>query len=305
MEENESPILITGASGFVGSWVVARLLSEGENVVALDLKSDLSRLEKLSPKNHLDNVSWIAGDISDYETVLGAVQCARPKAIIHLAALQIPACKASPSLGAAVNIVGHINIFEAARKCGIGSVIYSSSAAAKPRGEAHAPANFYGVFKKTGEEIARLYWSDHGIASIGLRPHVVYGLGRDEGETSAITSAIRAAAEGKPYEMPFSGISCLQYAGEIADIFVRLTRVHLKGAMLSDMSADMQSTDDVISAIKAIVPEARINRSNNYRESPSEFDNSPLLQLIGDWPKVDLVTGVEETVNLYRGGRLN
>ena len=87
-----------------------------------------------------------------------------------------------------------VNIFEAARDVGVKRIIYTSSAAAKPRGSANAPGNLYGVFKKTGEEVARIFNEENGLPSLGLRPSIVYGVGRDDGETSAITKAMRAAA---------------------------------------------------------------------------------------------------------------
>ncbi|MGI9571656.1 MAG: NAD-dependent epimerase/dehydratase family protein, partial [Desulfobulbia bacterium] len=219
----------------------------------------------------------------------------------HLAALQIPECRADPLLCSKVNIFGFINVFETAKKHGISSIIYTSSIAAKPREPANAPANLYGVFKKTNEEIARLYWENDGINSLGLRPYIVYGIGRDDGETSAITKAIQAASVGKPYAMPFTTNSCFQFAGEVAEIFIQCTNASWQGSILSDLTTEVNSTDDLIEAIRKEVPGARITRSENVRISPDiDFDNRPLHRIIGDWPHTSLAEGVRETVARYR-----
>lgn len=296
-----APVLVTGATGFLGSWILARLLGKGKAVVALDLTPDPHRLDNLLPEHERSAIRWMACDVTDGAQLLGIVGDVRPSAIIHLAALQIPACRENPALGAEVNIVGQINVLEAARMHGVERLIYTSSIAAKPRGPANAPDNLYGVFKKAGEEIARLYWRDHGVPSLGLRPFIVYGVGRDEGETSAVTEAIRAAALGRPFTMPFSTRSCFQYAGEVADIFGRCIDARWQGALVSDLTTDIQSTDAILDAIHQVVPDADITASTIERAAPTDgFDNQPLKDIIGPWPNVPLEAGVSQTVMSYR-----
>jgi nucleoside-diphosphate-sugar epimerase len=200
-----------------------------------------------------------------------------------------------------VNVVGHINVFEAARETGVKRIIYTSSIAAKPRGSDNAPSNLYGVFKKTDEEIARIYWHDHGLPSLGLRPYIVYGVGRDDGETSAITRAIEAAALGQTYEIPFSTRSCFQYVGDVAGAIVSAVRSDWDGALLSDITEKVSSMDDVLAAIHTAVPDAKVTKKAIERISPiSDFDTAPLSKVIGDWKETPLEDGVRQTVELYR-----
>ncbi|MBB4303468.1 nucleoside-diphosphate-sugar epimerase [Rhodobium orientis] len=301
MTADARPVLITGATGFLGSWIIARLLSTGSKVVATDVTDDRSRIDSLVPPADQGAIDWRHCDVSDGYAVDALFAEVAPAAVIHLAALQIPACRANPVACARVNIIGQINVFEAARKHGVGNLVYTSSIAAKPRGPANAPANLYGVFKKTDEEIARLYWEDHGISSLGLRPFIVYGVGRDDGETSAITRAIRAAALGHAYELPFRTESCFQYAGEVAEIFARATEAHWDGALVSDLTTEVASTDDLLAAIRMIVPGATVTTAEIHRASPTDgFDNAPLKRVIGDWPATSLADGVRETVARFR-----
>lgn len=301
MSEIKRPVLVTGATGFIGSWILAGLMRAGRDIVACDLHPDTARLDRVIPPDEQTPVDWRICDVSDTREVLDLVADVEPAAIIHLAALQIPACRANPVLAAQVNVVGQVNIFEAAREFGVPSVVYTSSAAAKPRGPANAPANLYGVFKKTDEEIARIFWDEHRISSLGLRPYIVYGVGRDDGETSAITKAMRAAALGEAYTIPFRTRGCMEYASEVADIFRRCMDATWEGALLSDLTTDLYSIDDVLAAIRACVPDARIDAADAVRVAPeTNLDNSVLAGVIGDWPKVDLREGARRTIAHYR-----
>ncbi len=198
-------------------------------------------------------------------------------------------------------MVGHINIFEAARKHGIRRVVYTSSIAAKPRGPAHAPSNLYGVFKKTDEEIARIYWQDHQMPSLGLRPYIVYGVGRDEGETSAITRAIEAAALGKAYEIPFTTRSCFQYAGDVAEVFARASCSDWDGAILSDITDTVHSTKDVVATIRVLLPGSKVSSAETERVSPEDgFETGPLNAIIGEWQETPLSEGICHTIDFYR-----
>ncbi|MEY8839474.1 NAD-dependent epimerase/dehydratase family protein [Cribrihabitans sp. XS_ASV171] len=294
-------VLITGATGFLGSWIVAALIDRNIPVIATDISDDHYRLDVLCPAPPEGMVERRICDITDAEALDALIAETRPTGIIHLAALQIPVCREQPAAGAAVNVGGHINIFEAARKHSIRRIIYTSSIAAKPRGPDNAPSNLYGVFKKTDEEIARIYWQDHQMPSLGLRPYIVYGVGRDDGETSAITRAIQAAALGQEYEIPFATRSCFQYAGDIAEVFVRATRSDWEGALLSDISDRVNSIDDVLDAIHTVVPGARVTGADRTRISPDAgFDTAALRQVIGAWQETPLVEGVRRTVELYR-----
>lgn len=294
-------ILITGATGFLGSWIISRMVDAGIPVIATDISNDHRRLDELRPDLPQGMLDTRICDVTDAAALEQLITETRPTGIIHLAALQIPVCRTQPVAGAMVNVVGHVNIFEAARKHGIGKIIYTSSIAAKPRGPANAPSNLYGVFKKTDEEVARIYWQDHAMPSLGLRPYIVYGVGRDDGETSAITRAIQAAALDQAYEIPFATRSCFQYAGDIADVFVRAARANWDGALLSDITDRVDSIDDVLAAIRTVVPGAQVSRAPEERISPSSgFDTLALRKVIGDWRETPLEDGVRETVALYR-----
>src|SRR5215468_9628228 len=254
------PLLVTGAAGCIRAWFVAGLVQRGQKPVVFDLSEDRRRRCRKWPDEQANTVTWLKGDLTDTAAVERAVGDSGAAAIIHLAALQVPFCKADPVLGARVNVVGHVNVFEAARKRGVKHLVYASSIAALPVEGGTSQANLYGVYKAADEGIARIYAQDWGVASIGLRPHTVYGPGRDQGLTSAPTKAMLAAAAGRPFTIPFTGAMNFQYVGEVADIFIRAADAEI-GANESpvfDLMGAKAEVADIVAELRRVVPAAKV-----------------------------------------------
>src|SRR5215218_6228342 len=173
--------LVTGANGCIGAWTVAQLVGEGTPVVALDASDDDHRLRLVLDESTLGDLTRVRGDITDLDTLERTLDEHGITHVIHLAALQVPFCRADPPLGARVNVVGTVNVFEAvARRAGhMGAVVYASSVAAydalddTTTGAAMegVPSTLYGVYKRANEGTASVYAAEQGIASVGLRPH--------------------------------------------------------------------------------------------------------------------------------------
>src|SRR5262249_24480571 len=177
------PVLVTGAGGCIGSWGLSLLPRSGVQASAFDLSQGKRPPRLLIAGRGLGKTGWEAGGISDSATVMRVFEEVRPCAVIHLAALQVPFCQADPVAGAKVNVVGTASVFEAARKLGIKRLAYASSIAAygamdEGLGAMHT---LYGAYKHCDEQIALVYSGDWGVGSVGIRPGVVYGVGRDQG----------------------------------------------------------------------------------------------------------------------------
>ena len=187
----------------------------------------------------------VALDITDREAVRSLVESEQITHVIHLAALQMPACRADPVRGSQVNVTGTINVFEAAlaARDRVRSVVYASSAgvfgpaAMYPDGVVHddsplSPSStMYGVFKQANEWSAKVYAATMALPSVGLRPFVVYGPGRDQGLTSGPSVAILAAATGVPFHIPYGGYNLFQFAEDVARAFVAASDTEGNGAL--------------------------------------------------------------------------
>jgi UDP-glucuronate 4-epimerase len=288
--------LVTGALGCIGAWTVATLVREGADVTAFDLGTDDRRLRLIASDAELAPVGFVRGDITDlaaFERTLAEHEITH---IVHLAALQVPFCKADPVLGAQVNVTGTVNVFEAAKRRGLQTTIaYASSAAVFDEQGRVAPRTLYGVYKVANEGTAQVYAADDGIASIGLRPFSVYGPGRDQGLTAGPTLAIAAAVHGEPYTIAFGGRTQLHYAGDVARAFVRAARSEPAGAQVFSIGGPATAIADLVATIETIVPGAEIS-----------FDDVPLPfpeELPKPWfdsPLTPLADGVRETVEAFR-----
>jgi nucleoside-diphosphate-sugar epimerase len=294
--------VVTGAGGCIGSWVLALLARAGVPACALDLSEDERRPRLLMSEDELKKVQWRTGDISDSAAVVRILEAARPSAIIHLAALQVPFCKADPIAGAKVNVVGTVNIFEAARRLGIKRLAYASSIAAYgAMDEGHgAMHTLYGAYKYCDEQIAKVYSEDWGIHSVGIRPGVVYGVGRDQGLTSKTTFAILAAAAGKPYEVPFSGGVSWLYAGEVASAFVHAVSRERAGAPVFDMNGVYAPVEEGLRILRQLAPSAAISSSGQPLAFPMHLPDDPLRAFLGDYGSMPLDEGIRETYETFR-----
>ncbi len=304
---------LTGGMGCIGAWVIRNLVQSRVPLTVFDLSTDRHRLELIMSAEEIAQAAYVTGDITDTVAVTQAVTESGATHLIHLAALQVPFCKANPPLGAAVNVVGTVNVFEAAKKAGIGQVVYASSVAVYGRKEEYSdsllphdaplhPHTHYGVYKQANEGTARIYWQDDGISSIGLRPYTLYGPGRDQGMTSTPTQAMLAAAQGQPYHISYGGYNGFQYADDIAKILIQAARTPFVGADVFNIRGSVAHMSELVAAIEAAEPTAK--GQITHEEAPLVFpdgqDEQPLRDLLGDLPHTPLANGVAQTIAHFK-----
>jgi nucleoside-diphosphate-sugar epimerase len=261
--------LVTGAGGCIGSWAVANLIRRGAEVVAFDVSDDDHRLRLVLDDEDLQRVPRRIGDIRDLETVIDVVERDTITHIIHLAALQVPFCQADPVLGSQVNVTGTVNVLEATRRSDgrVRGVSYASSIAAfgppamYPDGTVDddselAPATLYGAYKQANEWTARVYAADWGIGSVGLRPSVIYGEGRDQGLTSDPTKAMVKVAAGLSAHIAFGGAITYQHASDAADYFIASALLDSEAALLHNIGGPVATMPEIVGYIEAAAPGA-------------------------------------------------
>ncbi len=305
--------LLTGSLGCIGAWVLRNLVSEGANVVASDLATDPIRPGQLLSDEELSRIHFTKLDVTDRKAVVGTVAEHGVTHIIHLAGLQVPFCRANPSVGAAVNVVGTVNILEAAREHWgqVKGLAYASSLAVLGPSDLYTerpvrddvpriPQTLYGVYKTANEETARIYWQDWQIPSIGLRPYIVYGVAHDQGMTSDIAKAILATVAGKPYHIKFGGPVALQYADDVAKMFIACARSGYQGATACNLRNDVVDVAEFIAALKAELPGAEVTyTADNLLPFPYDLDDSGLRSIIGKIPHTPLRAAIRDTADRF------
>jgi UDP-glucuronate 4-epimerase len=305
-------ILVTGALGCVGAWAVKAALDDGDEPVGYDLGQATHRLELVLSPEQLARITLVQGDITDLDALGRVLDEHAITRVVHLAALQVPLCRADPVLGARVNVVGTVNVFEAVKQRldRIPGVAYASSAAVygpadpspAPESGGVAPATLYGVFKLANEGTARLYRDEGGVPSVGIRPYIVYGPGRDQGMTSGPTLAMAAAARGEDFAIGYGGVAQYDYAPLVGLAFVRAAAAPA-GAVVANFPGVTASMAEVVAAIEAAAPEAagRITWQDSALPFPAELEARALEELVGPLPKLSLAEGVRATIERFRG----
>ena len=297
----DGPVLITGAGGCIGSWAMALLSRAGVPVIAYDLSDDQRRPRLLMTDDELAKIAWVRGDIADSKAVADVVTEHRVRAIIHLAALQVPFCKADPVAGARANVVGTVNVLEAARDSGLKRVAYASSIAALSfLPEAPWLATLYGAYKLTNEMTAKVYSQDWAVPSVGIRPGVVYGVGRDQGLTSKTTVAILAAAAGRPYTVPFTGAVSALHAGEVASAFIKAVSKERSEAVVFDLNGRVTSVAEWLELLRAIAPGAALSMDGAEMPFPADLSDAPIRNYLGDYGPVPLADGIRATYDAFK-----
>lgn len=310
-------VLLTGGYGCIGTWIVKDLLGRQDEVFIYDLKEDTHRLDLILTAEQIRQVKFVPGDVTDLPNLRRAVEGNRITHIIHLAGLQVPVCRADPLLGAKVNVLGTLAVFEAVRlakpQAAVERVVYASSAAVfgpprmYPAGPLKddvqlAPSTHYGVFKCANEGNARIYFQDHDISSVGLRPWTVYGVGRDFGMTSEPTRAVKALALGRKCHITYGGWQDLQLVEDVANIFVRCLEGQYRGAKSYNLRGDVVDVPALQRALCAVDPRAKDLISFGEQQIAIAYDleDAALQRDLGPMPKTPLVEGLRRSYDLFQ-----
>ena len=295
----DAPIVVTGAGGCIGSWILAILHRSNIPCVAIDLSEERTRLELLLGEE-ASKIKWHKCDITDFNSLKKIILSYEPSAIIHLAGLQVPFCAANPALGARVNVEGTINILEIAKEVNIKRTVYASSVAAlgmPPKGP--WKETLYGAYKLANEHTAYVYWADWQTPSIGLRPNIVYGLARDQGMSSKNTVAIQAAALDKSYKIPYTGKYSWLYAGEAALAFITSVSKDMVGSHVFNLNGSCETIENGLKIIRELKPKSSVTCEGQPLPFPPDLDDLPLRKHIGDYTSVSVQKGIEHTLKAF------
>lgn len=304
--------LVTGAQGCLGAWVVKHLVARGMDVVAGDLSVDPVRPRLIMDEDGIAKVDWQRLDVTEAEAVTALVQDKGITRIVHLAGLQIPFCKADPARGAAVNVSGTVHVFEAARAAGVQGLAYASSLAVIGREEDYdmrpvpddaipRPYRLYGAYKVANEQTARVYAEDWGLGSVGLRPCVVYGVGRDQGMSSDLAKALLAAISGRPFHIRLGGRIPVEHASDVARMFIGCAMAGSEDAHVFNMRNDVVTVPDYIAAVRRIVPGAEITYDQGVDfPHPADLDDAGLRAMLGDVPHTPLDQALAQDAKMFR-----
>jgi UDP-glucose 4-epimerase len=219
-------VAVTGGAGYIGSTVVSDLLEGGHSITTLDnqVKGSYRHLDYLG-----DRVEVVDGDIRCPDDLDAALKGA--DAVLHAAAISdLDACNENPDEAISTNVYGTYRVAEAAKRNGVGRVVFCSSAAVYgtpatvPVTERHAthPLNLYGVTKLAGEKLLNAAHANDGLETVNLRFGNVYGVGIYTNWVGVIPKFVALALDGKPLTVYGDGTATRDFV-HVEDITKAIT----------------------------------------------------------------------------------
>lgn len=295
--------LITGGTGFIGSWIAKAMMTRGFDIRSFDIKDDRTvPREILGPD--ADKVEWITGDITDAAALSQAADGC--DLLVHLAAILTPDCARNPVRGAEICLIGSLNVFEAAKQNAIPHILYMSSAGVfgpEDDGIYPRPTTLYGAYKLAVEGAARAYWEDHNISSVGFRPLIVYGPGRETGLTAGPSLACKAAAQGDDYVIPFSGDTDFVFVSDVAEAYAAAAVQKREGAHVYNIVGDLGSAEGFADEIMRAAPASKVRAEGPTLPIAPSIDAGTLREDYPGIPRTTISEGIAATVAHYRRGR--
>jgi UDP-glucose 4-epimerase len=302
----QSPILVTGGAGFIGSNLVDLLLAGGHDVRVIDNLSagNLKNLEVA--RNSGDHFEFFEGDVRDFDFMKSA--CAGVRAIIHLAAqVSVQFSNEHPLQSAETNIAGFINVLDAARKSAVPRIIFASSAAVYghpinlPLAEDSPlnPISPYGLEKLVNEQYASLYAEQHGLSCLGLRFFNVYGPRQDP--SSSYAGVISKFFHKLKYDEPISifgdGLQTRDfvYVRDVARICMQCLDVDAQGILAVGTGRSVTINQLLQAIANTTGRAAKLNHIESARGDirHSALDPSRLLRIAGIPAPTVLEVGLE------------
>jgi nucleoside-diphosphate-sugar epimerase len=310
-------LLITGGTGFLGSYFTRYALLEGaeERIVVLDKYADRGRIADV-----LDRVTVIEGDVSEPDTVRAVVENHGIDRIAHYAFIL-----GSPMLGQMIPYVrvqslGTANVLEAARAARVKRVLFCSSVAAYGKQDAAVlteelpvnPTEPYGASKVWSESLGRYYTQELNLEVVSLRFGSTYGLGRAwRGSYNSgmlrpprdihYMARVEEAVRGRPIEMPRDdAVADWTYAADAAHAaWLALTAPHLQHH-LYNVSSERRPVGDYTKALRELLPQAAIVTADCDPGHPHVPMDNSRLKTLGFAPRFTLKSGLEDYIERIR-----
>lgn len=307
-------VIVTGAGGFIGSHLAERLVQEGANVTAMVHYNALGSLGWLESSPHRKDMKIVAGDVCDPGFMQTGID--GQDMVFHLAALiAIPFSYVAPESYVRTNVVGTLNVLQAARRAGVGRVVHTSTsevygtARYAPIDEGHPlqGQSPYSATKIGADKLAESFYCSFDLPVVTLRPFNTFG--PRQSARAVIPSIISQALARREVRLGSTKpIRDLNFVSNTVDGFVRAGQAAgVAGQTINVGSGREISIGDLASVIASLIGQEIAIRSEDQRTRPEKSevqrllaDNTKAKQFLGWSPATSLEEGLRQTIDWFR-----
>lgn len=299
--------LISGGTGFIGSYLAKELIDQGEDVILFDYLPNLDNIRDI-----IEKVALVRGNVLDTNELIETVKKYEVTHIVHLAYLLIPECQKHPLRATKINCEGTNNIFEVSRLFDIERVVWTSSCTVYGSEDDYGgkyvneddpikPLTVYGACKAFNEYMGKFYYELYGLDMVGLRFTVVYGPGRRSGATAFASKLIENPARGEPVVVDYGDQEIdWQYVKDAVKAIVLALKAERLRHRVFNTGGYLRKVREVAEYIKTLLPKSEIKVKPGKLGWHMRFDVTRIKKELGYTPSYTVERGIREHINLIR-----
>lgn len=302
-------VLITGGAGFIGSYLIPKLLEKGMEIVVFDMAKDPLTLETVK-----NRITYIRGDLASAADLYRVMMSQKITDVFHLGAVLAGPCEENPIYGFKVNFLSTQTLLDASLAMNVNRFAMLSSISVFGRDVSEPvpddarknPETVYGQTKLACEHLLQWYWRKHGLDTRALRFSWVFGPGRTTGITALYSSLILdAIAKDDPITITNpnergdwiyikDAIRALLALWEAKDVKQRIYNI----------TGGVHSIGDVVKIAQKIKPKSKVtiaDKGESQSPYPVAYDDRVARQEIGWEPKYSIEMAVKEHIDIVSG----
>lgn len=314
--------LVTGGTGFIGSYLVRDLLKEKKEVVCLQRSGVTDITRSVVGEDDLSKVKIVQGDVSHAVQLFRLIRDYNIDLVVHLGNLSTDISEVQPAYAVQVNCVGMNNLLEAGRLLGLKRIVWASSDRAFGRVNQfydkpimdddgiYVPDTMYGATKVLNEYMSKLYFEKFGVDCLGLRLAATFGLGRQWGSVERLNKLLRSAALNIPTKTAIkdaSIIRCFSYVENISDLIIKACNAPVTRTRTFNTPEYKYSFRRLVEAIRKVNPGAQVTIEEGVETADSVWsgagpmvDTTRVYTELGWKPKYSLEEMIRKIMNYYR-----
>jgi UDP-glucose 4-epimerase len=302
-------VLVTGGAGFIGSYLVPKLLENGLEVVVFDMVPHPKSLQPC-----LDKVTYVRGDLASAADLYRAMMAEKITAVFHLGSILAGPCEENPVRGFAINFQSTQTLLDASLALKVKRFVMVSSISVFGRNVAEPvrddavkdPETIYGQTKLAGEHLLLWYARKHGLDTRAVRFTWAFGPGRTTGITALYSSLILdAMARGEAITIPNpEEKGDWLYVKDAVKALWMVYQAENPKQRIYNIAGGVHSIREVVEIARKYCPGSKVELAADGQclsPYPAAYDDTPARRELGWAPDYTIEAAVEEHIRIVRG----